>query len=165
MGKGVEFSPEVYERILKLSAVFNMQEVAEALNVSKSTVYRIVTLDKLAKAGEVDKILNDRNMTMSQIQWAVEKYGLKVEKKTAPAEGKNDSSQAVEDKNIEALIAAISRINGNLVNLSTQIAEVGQMLKMSINANADMLYQQLDVQTDYLISIENKACGESGGKE
>ena len=148
-----EIKTEVFDRIIKLASVFSEAEVSEALGVSKTTVHRIIAIDRFAKAGDAEAILQ-REYSKEMRAWVVAKYGIELTPAPKVPAPVVVEKQVADNKNIAELIVAVSRINGNLITLTQQVAAVGTLLKDVINANADILYNEVASHKDILNGIK-----------
>lgn len=144
---------EAFDRIIKMASVFSEEEVSEALSVSRSTVYRVISIDRFAKAGDVEAILQ-RNYSKEMRAWVAAKYGIDLTPAPKAPAPVAVEKQVADDKNIAELIAAVSRINGNLITLTQHVDAVGTLLKDVINANADILYNEVASHKDILNGIK-----------
>ena len=83
-------------------------------------------------------------------EWAAETCRLTLEEPPKP----QAPAPVEEDKNLLALVDAVNRLNGNMVNLQHTIEAVGEMLKVCINANADIINNELMSHKDILNGIK-----------
>lgn len=151
MASGKELDRSLMDRIAKLSAVFGRDEISAALDVPEATVAKVVAVLKIAKSGDI-KRLTDSSYSNNIKEWAAETCGLQLIK--PPKQKEAEPAPAQDDKNLLALVDAVNRLNGNMVNLQHTIETVGEMLKSCINANADIINNELMSHRDILNGIK-----------
>lgn len=149
MAKGKELDRAAMDRIAKLAGVFSSEEIAAALDIPDPTIKKVIAVYNTAKSGDVDR-LRATTYSNNMKEWAAAACGLTLEKPPKP----QAPAPVEEDKNLLALVDAVNRLNGNMVNLQHTIEAVGEMLKVCINANADIINNELMSHRDILNGIK-----------
>lgn len=147
------------DRIVKLSAVFKANEIAEMLGVSYPSATKVLRADRLAAAGDVETLKTVQSDNI--IKWAANKYGVDIspaeEEKPEPVE-EAPAAPAVNDNTATCMVklletmericatldemrGSLSRINGRLVNIEN--ASANSIDRVCLNENFNLLFSEL----------------------
>ena len=161
----------VRDNIIKMHIKgMSCSDIRDILDVSRSTVFRVINAYKIVDSGDI-AVGGNTICNTTDLEWASKKLGKPIPMETETEEIKSEKPQPKKDEdqntvqafisimsalnaNLEAQLAALSRIAGSVNNLCDKLGTAGQGIEKIVSVNTDIISEEQHKQTDILNGIK-----------